>query len=83
MKKLVVEMQAGLEVTDDRELARHSPGITVLKVGDAFVDFDLAHLATAAGDADAEWPDIHVEVVEAVLDAVTGLDADIAFITQH
>lgn len=83
MKKLVVKIQAELEVPDDWEIVRHPSGITVLKIGDTFVDFDLAPLATTSGDADAEWSDINVEVVEEVLDAVTGLDADLEFITHH
>ncbi len=83
MKKLVVKIQAELEVPDDWEIVRHPSGITVLKVGDTFVDFDLAPLATTSGDPDAEWSDINVEVVEEVLDAVTGLDADLEFITHH
>ena len=83
MKKLVVKIHAELEVPDDWELARHSSGISVLKIGDTFVDFDLAPLATTSGDPEAEWSDINVEVVEKVLDAVTGLDTDLEFITHH
>ena len=83
MKKLIVKIHAELEVPDDWELARHSSGISVLKIGDTFVDFDLAPLATTSGDPDAEWSDINVEVVEMVLDAVTGLDTDLEFVTQH
>ena len=82
MKKLVVKIHAELEVPDDWEIARHPSGITVLKIGDTFVDFDLAPLATT-GDPEAEWSDINVEVVEKVLDAVTGLDTDLEFITHH
>lgn len=47
MKKPVVSINAELEVPDDWELARHPSGISVLRVGDTFVDFDLAPLATA------------------------------------
>ena len=83
MKKLLVTIHAELEVPDDWELARHSSGISVLKIGDTFVDFDLAPLATTSSDPDAEWSDINVEVVEKVLDAVTGLDTDLEFITHH
>ena len=83
MKKLVVTIQAELEVPDDWELARHPSGISVLKIGDHFVDFDLTPLATTSSDPDAEWSDADVEVVGKVLDAVTGLDVDLDFITRH
>ena len=83
MKKLIVKIHAELEVPDDWELARHSSGISVLKIGDTFVDFDLAPLATTSGDPEAEWSDADVEVVGKVLDAVTGLDTDLEFITRH
>lgn len=83
MKKLVVTIQAELEVPDDWELAKHPSGITVLKIGENFVDFDLAPLTTTSSDPDAEWSDADVEVVGKVLDAVTGLDTDLEFITHH
>ena len=68
---------------DEWEIAPHPSGITVLKIGDTFVDFDLAPLATTSADPDAEWSDENVEVVSTVLDAVTGLDTDLEFITHH
>lgn len=83
MKKLLVTIHAELEVPDDWELARHPSGISVLKIGDHFVDFDLAPLATISSDPDAEWSDENVEVVGKVLDAVVGLDVDLEFITRH
>ena len=83
MKKLVVKIQAELEVPDDWELVKHPSGISVLKIGDTFVDFDLAPLATASSDPDAEWSDVNVEVVGQVLDAVVGLDTDLEYITHH
>ncbi len=83
MRKLIVTMRAELEVPDDWELARHPSGISVLKVGDQFVDFDLAPLATTSSDPDAEWTDANVEVVAQVLDCVVGLDSDLEFITHH
>jgi len=83
MKKLLVTIHAELEVPDDWELVKHPSGISVLKIGDTFVDFDLAPLATTSGDPDAEWSDVNVEVVGQVLDAVVGLDTDLEFITHH
>ena len=83
MKKLVVNIHAELEVPDDWEIARHPSGISVLKIGDTFVDFDLTPLATTSDDPDAEWSDADVEVVGEVLDAVTGLDVDLDLISRH
>lgn len=83
MKKLVLTMRAELEVPDDWEFARHPSGISVLKVGDHFVDFDLAPLATTSSDPDAEWTDTNVELVGEVLDCVVALDSDLEFITHH
>jgi hypothetical protein len=83
MRKLIVTMRAELEVPDDWELVRHPSGISVLKVGDQFVDFDLAPLATTSSDPDAEWTDTNVELVGKVLDCVVGLDSDLEFIIHH
>lgn len=83
MRKLIVTMRVELEVPDDWELARHPSGISVLKVGEHFVDFDLAPLATTSSDPEAEWSDANVEVVGKVLDCVVGLDSDLEFITHH
>jgi hypothetical protein len=83
MKKLVVSIQAELEVPDDWELTRHPSGIAVLKIGDHFVDFDLTPLTTTSDDPDAEWSDADADVVGEVLDAVTGLDVDLEFIARH
>ncbi|MBM3391613.1 MAG: hypothetical protein FJY34_06515 [Betaproteobacteria bacterium] len=83
MKKLVVKIHAELEVPDDWELVRHPSGIAVLKIGENFVDFDLAPLATTSDDPDAEWSDADAEIVGEVLDAVTGLDVDLDMISRH
>lgn len=83
MKKLLVTIHAELEVPDDWVLDRHPSGISVLKIGDHFVDFDLAPLATTSSDPEAEWSDENVEIVGQVLDAVVGLDTDLEFITHH
>jgi len=83
MKKLTVTLHAELEVPDDWELVEHPSGITVLKIGEHFVDFDLAPLATTSLDPDAEWSDENMEVVGAVLNAVVDLEAELEFITHH
>jgi hypothetical protein len=76
MKTLTVTLRVELEIPDDWQLVDHPSGIQVLKVGDAFVDFDIAPLATRSTDPDAEWTDADEAVVGDVLDAVTGLEAE-------
>lgn len=83
MKKLTVTIRAELEVPDSWELADHPSGITVLKVGDQYVDFDLAPLATQSLDPDAEWSDADMDVVGDVLDAVIGMEAELELNTHH
>ena len=53
MKKLSLELHAELEIPDDWELVEHPSGIFVLKVGDRFVDFDLAPLVATSTAPDA------------------------------
>ncbi|OHC71164.1 MAG: hypothetical protein A2045_08045 [Rhodocyclales bacterium GWA2_65_20] len=76
MKKLSIHIHAELEIPDDWELVEHSPGIFVLKVGDRFVDFDIAPLATASEEADAIWSDDDEHFTEEILDMVTGLESE-------
>ena len=76
MKKLSLELHAELEIPDDWELVEHPSGIFVLKVGDRFVDFDIAPLVTASTAADATWSDEDEKFTEEILDMVTGLDAE-------
>lgn len=83
MKRLNVVIHAELEVPDDWELVEHPSGAQVLKIGDQFVDFDIAPLATRSDDPDAEWSDEDVDIVGTVLDAVTGLDTDMELNFQH
>lgn len=77
MKTLIVKITAELQIPDDWELAEHSSGMTVLKVGDSFVDFDITPLATRDDDPDAEWSDEDQNLTTRVLDCVSGLDADL------
>jgi hypothetical protein len=83
MKNLTVVIRAELEVPDDWELVEHPSGIQVLKIGDEFVDFDLAPLATRSADPDAEWSDADSPVIGKVLDSVVGLDAELEILTRH
>ncbi|MDQ8021430.1 MAG: hypothetical protein REI94_06295 [Moraxellaceae bacterium] len=77
MKTLTVRITAELQIPDDWELVEHASGMTVLKIGDQFVDFDITPLATRQDDPDAEWSDDDQELVGQVLDCVSGLDADL------
>ncbi|MDD5247718.1 MAG: hypothetical protein PHY45_01955 [Rhodocyclaceae bacterium] len=83
MKNLTVLIRAELEVPDDWELVEHPSGIQVLKIGEHFVDFDIAPLATKSPDLDAEWSDSDSDVVAEVLDAVVGLEAELEINTRH
>ena len=73
MKKLVLHLHAELEIPDDWELVEHS-GVQVLKVGNRYVDFDIAPLATTSAAPDATWSDEDPKFTEKILDTVTGLD---------
>ena len=76
MKKLTIHLHAELEIPDDWELVEHTPNMFVLKVGDKFVDFDLAPLATTSASGDAVWSDEDQQLTDDVLDRVTGLDSE-------
>ncbi len=77
MKLLTVTIRAELEVPDDWEFVEHASGIQVLKIDGNYVDFDIAPLSTRSDDPDASWSDHDVELVEQVLECVTGLDTDL------
>jgi len=77
MKSLSVLIRAELEVPDDWELVDHPSGIQVLKIGDQFVDFDIAPLTTRSEDPEAEWSDTDSQIVDDVLNAVVGLEAEL------
>jgi len=77
MKRLTVTIRAELAIPDDWEFVEHPSGIQVLKVGDSFVDFDIAPLSTTSASPEATWSDSDVELVEEVLACVSGLDSDL------
>lgn len=83
MKTLTVTITAELEVPDEWELVEHPSGMLVLKIGDSFVDFDIAPLTTKSDAPDAEWSDNDADIVDQVLDTVTGLDAEIEVRAIH
>ena len=77
MKKLTIHIHAELEVPNDWTVVEHPSGIQVLKVGDRYVDFDIAPLATTSEDAEATWSDDDAALTDRILDAVCGLDVDL------
>jgi hypothetical protein len=76
MKKLSLVLRAELEIPDDWELVEHPSGIFVLKVGERYVDFDIAPLITASTAPDATWSDEDEQLTGEILDMVTGLDSE-------
>lgn len=83
MRKVTVLIRAELEIPDEWEFVEHPSGIQVLKVGDSFVDFDIAPLSTTSDSPDATWSDNDVELVEDVLACVSGLDTDLEISYQQ
>lgn len=83
MKTLNVTIHAELEVPDEWDLVEHPSGMLVLKIGDSFVDFDIAPLTTKSDAPDAEWSDNDAAIVDQVLDTVTGLDAELEVRAIH
>lgn len=83
MKSLTLLIRAELEIPDDWELVDHPSGMRVLKIGQHFVDFDIAPLTTKSASPDAEWSDVETAVVGKVLDAVVGIDAELELQTLH
>ena len=77
MKNLTVTIRAELEIPDHWQLVEHPSGIQVLKIGDQFVDFDIAPLVTGSLDPEAVWSDEDADLVETILDAVVSLDGEI------
>ncbi|MBU0604388.1 MAG: hypothetical protein KKD25_18525 [Gammaproteobacteria bacterium] len=83
MKTLTVRLTAELQVPDDWTLAEHASGVSVLKIGDQFVDFDITPLATLEDDPEAMWTDDDQALTARVLDCVTELDTDIEIAYQQ
>ncbi len=83
MKKLTVRIHAELEIPNDWEIVELEGGVQVLKIGDKYVDFDIAPLATGSNDADATWSDEDEALTGRILDAVTGLDTELSEVAIH
>lgn len=77
MKTLTVRVTAELQVPDDWSLVEHPAGMTALKIGDTFVDFDIAPVSTTDSAPDAMWTDEDDALVGQVLDCVIELDTDL------
>ena len=83
MKKLTVHIHAELEIPNDWEIVEIGSGVQVLKIGDKYVDFDIAPLASASNEPDATWSDEDEGLTELILDAVTGLDTELSEVGIH
>ena len=83
MKKLTVRIHAELEIPNDWEIVELEGGVQVLKIGDQYVDFDIAPLATSSSEADATWSDEDEALTERILDAVTGLETELTEVAIH
>ncbi len=77
MKKLTVHIHAELEIPNDWEIVEIGSGVQVLKIGDKYVDFDIAPLASTSHEPDATWSDEDEGLTELILDTVTGLDTEL------
>ena len=77
MKKLTVRIYAELEVPDEWEIVELEEGVQVLKIGDTYVDFDIAPLASDSTGPEATWSDEDEELTATLLDAVIGLDTEL------
>ncbi len=83
MKKLQVKIIAELNIPDDREIVDHPAGIQVLKIGDKFVDIDIAPIATASLDENATWSDEDEALINKVLDTMTDMDSELTIQHRH
>lgn len=83
MKKLHIKIVAEMNIPDDWEIVRHPAGIQVLKIGDKFVDIDIAPIATASLEEDATWTDEDEVLINKVLDALTEMDSELTIQHRH
>lgn len=83
MKKLTVRIHAELEIPNDWEIVELESGVQVLKIGEKYVNFDIAPLATSSSEPDATWSDEDEALTGRILDAVTGLDTELTEVGIH
>ena len=80
---MTVRIHAELEIPNDWEIVELESGVQVLKIGEKYVDFDIAPLASSSGEADATWSDEDDALTGRILDAVTGLDTELTEVAIH
>jgi hypothetical protein len=83
MKKLHVKIIAEMDIPDDWEVVEHPAGIQVLKIGDKYVDIDIAPVATTSLDENATWTDEDAALINRVLDALTEMDSELTIQHTH
>ncbi len=83
MKKLHVKIIAEMNIPDDWEIVEHPAGIQVLKIGDKFVDIDIAPIATTSFEENATWTDDDEALINRVLDALTEMDSELTIQHRH
>jgi hypothetical protein len=83
MKKLHIKITAEMDIPDDWEVVEHPAGIQVLKIGDKYVDIDIAPVATTSLDEDATWTDKDEALINTVLEALTEMDSELKIQLQH
>ena len=83
MKKLHIKIIAEMDIPDDWEVVEHPAGIQVLKIGDKFVDIDIAPIATGSLEEDATWSDEDGALINRVLDALTEMDSELTIQHTH
>jgi hypothetical protein len=75
MKKITLHIHAEMEIPDHWKIIDDGHGLQRLKIGDKFVDFDIAPLSASTNEEDTVWTDEDEELTAQVLDTVTGMDA--------
>lgn len=75
MKTITLHIHAELEIPDHWEIVDDGQGLQRLKIGDKFIDFDIAPLSATTNEDDTVWTDEDEELTAQVLDTVTGLDS--------
>jgi len=83
MKKLQINITAEMDIPDDWEIVEHPAGIQVLKIGDKYVDLDIAPIATSSLEAEATWTDDDQTLIDKVLDAITEMDSTLTIQHRH
>lgn len=83
MKKLQVKIIAEMDIPDDWEIVEHPAGMQVLKIGDKFVDIDIAPIATTSLEENATWTDEDEALMNRVMEALTEMDSELTIQHRH